>query len=543
MSDMARKLAILYAAKSTADIRDSIGTQLADGRKLAEADGYTVIDEYQDEAKSAYHGSRGDGLVKAREHAAALADEGHDVILVVQHTDRLARGDGKEAQHLAEVVFWARKADVVIRSKQDDYTTENLIMAVVMGERNHEDSKRKGLATAAGHQRTVERGEWRGGILPAGYDVRYEHDERGRITARPIVHHAEDQETYDLIWRLALDGASEQKIGLELNRRGAMTRPVRKGHKRQPFSVGRVSQILNNPFYAGMQPLNGELAPGNWPTYVSFEDFTRLRTEREARCKGTKRRRGRPVEGYLLSELARCATCGSAAQGRSTYTRKKDGVRSRAYVCRAHREHHEDDVHYCPAMPWDAEAVDRAVLGELGRLLSNMDDLRTQLETGQRAEREKLERVVAEATEAAQVAERAAERATAEFADAEDAAERALLKDAAKVKRADAKRAKARADAALDAMTDAEVAEVDPEAAMRALYERLADQLAAAGEDVKVLNAALRESFARFELHGDGRIVPSISPDAAARFARDSEVNLRMSLGDDLLRLPAFVVA
>ncbi|HVA19892.1 MAG TPA: recombinase family protein, partial [Solirubrobacteraceae bacterium] len=359
--------AIIYAAKSTKDPKGSIGTQLDDGRALAEREGYAVAGEYQDEAKSAYSGSRGGGLVKAREHAAALAAEGREVALIVQHTDRLARGDGKKAQHLAEIVFWARKADVTIRSVQDDYTTENLIMAVVMGERNHEDSKRKAQATAAGHQRTVERGQWRGGILPAGYDVQYEHDGRGRITARSVEYHGEDRELYELIWSLALDGASEQKISLELNRRGAMTRPLRKGQHRQPFSVGRVSQILCNPFYAGMQPLNGELSPGEWPTYIGFEDWTRLKAERTSRGKATKRRRGRPVEGYLLSELARCASCGGTMQGRSTYTRKKDGVRSRAYVCRAHREHHEDDEHYCPAMPWDASAVDAAVIGELGR--------------------------------------------------------------------------------------------------------------------------------------------------------------------------------
>ncbi len=543
MSDMARKLAIIYAAKSSADEKDSIGTQLADGRKLAADEGREVAGEYHEESKTAYSGSRGDELVKACEHAAALAAEGHDVALIVQHTDRLARGDAVKGKHLVEYQLWSLKAGITLRSKQDPRACESILDAALMGTRNHEDSARKAKATKDGQHRTVERGEWRGGILPAGYDVLYEHDDRGRIAGRTIVYHGEDRETYALIWRLALSGASEQKIGLELNRRGYMTRPVRKAHKRQPFSVGRVSQILNNPFYAGMQPLNGELSPGEWPTYVSFEDWMRLKDERAARCKATKRKRGRPVEGYLLSELATCATCGSAAQGRSTYTRKKDGVRSRAYVCRAHREYLEEDENYCPAMPWNAEAVDRAVIGELGRLLSDMDDLRTQLESGQRAEREKLKRVVAEATEDAAAAERAAERATAEFADAEDADERALLKDAAKSKRAEAKRAEARVDAALDALADAKDEEVDPEAAMYALYQRLASQLAEAGEDMKVLNAALRETFAKFELHGDGRIVPTISPSAAARFARTSEVNLRMSLGDELLRLPAFVVA
>ncbi len=140
-----------------------------------------------------------------------------------------------------------------------------------------------------------------------------------------------------------------------------------------------------------------------------------------------------------------------------------------------------------------------------------------------------------------QTAEHAAERATAEFADAEDADERALLKDAAMVKRAEAKKERTRADAALDAL-NADQPEPDTEGAITALWTRLQEQVTEAGGDVRVLNAALRESFAKFELYSDGRLVPTISPDAAARFARDSEVNLRKGLRDDLLRLPAIVL-
>ena len=46
--------AVIYAAKSTEDTRGSIPTQLADCRKMAEREGWQIVDEYQDEAASAW---------------------------------------------------------------------------------------------------------------------------------------------------------------------------------------------------------------------------------------------------------------------------------------------------------------------------------------------------------------------------------------------------------------------------------------------------------------------------------------------------------
>ena len=37
-------------------------------------------------------------------------------MLIVQHSDRLARGNAKQARHLVEIVTWAIKHDVTIRS-------------------------------------------------------------------------------------------------------------------------------------------------------------------------------------------------------------------------------------------------------------------------------------------------------------------------------------------------------------------------------------------------------------------------------------------
>jgi hypothetical protein len=103
---------ILYAAKSTEDPRGSIPDQLRECRAGIERESSrAVAGEYTDEAVSAFTRSRGPGLVEAMRHAEELAQEGA-VELWAQHSDRLARGDGRSARHAVEIALWALKRDV-----------------------------------------------------------------------------------------------------------------------------------------------------------------------------------------------------------------------------------------------------------------------------------------------------------------------------------------------------------------------------------------------------------------------------------------------
>jgi hypothetical protein len=169
---------------------------------------------------------------------------------------------------------------------------------------------------------------------------------------------------------------------------------VRKDHRPKPFDVNRISQILENPLYAGLARWHDEIVSGQWPAYVEPEVFWRLKKERAARCNATKRRVGRPPEGFLLSELARCGACGSPLHAQSNRKPRKDGHRSRFYVCRAHREHHRESAEWCSATPWNAAEVDRMVLAGLHAPLGDAEALREQLHAGQRAELDKLAKVV-----------------------------------------------------------------------------------------------------------------------------------------------------
>jgi DNA invertase Pin-like site-specific DNA recombinase len=511
--------AVLYAAKSTDDPRGSIETQIADAKAMAEGAGWAVAGSYSDEAKSAYHGSRGDGLKSAREHAARLAAEHGEAMLVVQHTDRLARGDGVQAQHLVEVLLWGRNAGVRLRSVQDDSTGENVLMAAMMGERNFEDSKRKAAATAAGKRRAAERGESTGSV-PDGY--RIEKTASGTSVSRSVEQDPERKYIYRLIWDLALDGVTVRSIVRELATAGYMTAPRRA--KPRPFDAARVDKALNNPFYAGLIVSRGEIiGAGKWEGYVEPDDWYRLREERKTRTRHRSEPVGRP-DGGLLARLARCE-CGSAmVQQRGG--QRKDGSRRRTYTCRTHM--HRPDG--CAVTPFDAEIAERMVLDGLDGLLGQAGIWAKALLAGREAQRGRLtteaEAAAAEVTACEAAIEQIVERYDAAVVAGDESkielAERAMAQ-----RKLAARQAATRHEAATDALaTEDQQPEEDAEVALARLYETLSARLGGARDDVRALNTALREHFDEMRLatgeDGQIQITPVLSAAAVQGLQRDN---------------------
>jgi hypothetical protein len=186
-----------------------LGTQVADCVGAIEVlGGRQVVGVFEDEASSAFSRSRGDGLESAMRLCERLAQDPGACELWVQHSDRLARGDGRIARHVVEIALWALKASVAVRCVQDADTFRDLLHAVVIGERNHEDSRRKGAASAAGIRRALLRGEYCG-IGLDGYRVVVDVDKRGGVTKR-LEFDPERRPLFDLIFRLA---ASRQRAG------------------------------------------------------------------------------------------------------------------------------------------------------------------------------------------------------------------------------------------------------------------------------------------------------------------------------------------
>lgn len=356
---------VVYAAKSTEDKRGSIPDQLDDCRRVIECDaGRWIVGEYCDEAFSAFSGNRGPGLVDAMQCVADLAAERGVAELWAQHSDRLARGDGRSARHAVEIALWALKRDVQVRTVQDPDTFRDLLYAVVTGQRNHEDSRRRGAAVAAGRRRAAARGEHLG-YRPDGYRTLVEVDGSGAVVRRLVID-PERQPLIEMIFALALRGRSPRAIAAAVNRAGWMTKPLFRSKEPRPWVAERIRLLLRNPRYAGLSVLRGEvLAAGQWPAYITPSQHERLRARTQGPLKASPQR-----ESYLLSGLASCGLCGRALTAR-TNGRRTDGTLNRTYVCAGHLLARE--AGRCDAPVISAEMLELMFVASLGSLLAGGD--------------------------------------------------------------------------------------------------------------------------------------------------------------------------
>src|SRR4051794_10893037 len=358
---------VIYAAKSTDDVRGSIPTQLADCRTAIEREGNRqVVGEQADEAASAFRGNRGPGLAAAKA-AARRAAKGGAAELWVQHSDRLARGDGLAADHLAEVFFELRRAGVALRSVQDDSTFTNPMLVAAIGERNREDSSRKSAATRAGKRRRWQSGKAVGGPVHDGYALVPELDNAGQpLTERDgriVFRRAIDPHRAPLIKRIFDQLEAGQTFGDIARTFNAEGHKTRRG---KDWTTRRIRETVLNPYYAGWITAYGERLRGDHEPLIDPERWERIVTGlRRMDPVAVQRRRGgrRPAEEYLLRRIGFCGQC-----GQSLYARRM--AAGRTYICAAVRESRGT----CNASPIPADVAEAQVLARLQTFVGDIED-------------------------------------------------------------------------------------------------------------------------------------------------------------------------
>lgn len=332
-----KRAAVIYAAKSTEDKHGSIPTQIDDCQALAKREGLEVVAEYQDEAKSAFHGNRGNQLLRAREHA-----ERAGAVIVVQHSDRLARGDGITADHLVELVLWARKTGVRWASVQDPQTFDGmgLVYAALMGDRNHDDSARKSAAVKSGLRRRADKGK-PVGAMPLGYVVDKVVVDEDVITKRVV--DPVTSRTVERIFEMVEKGATFGEVSRVLNRENVPG-------KRGGAWVSRgVRTVVLNEAYAGRKGYPPLIEPDRYDRIVA--GLTRLDPAAVQRRRGGRT----PVDdSFILRGTLFCLGCGAAL-----YTRTQ--AVGRVYVCANRRQ----GTGLCNASPIPAELIEGHVLDHL----------------------------------------------------------------------------------------------------------------------------------------------------------------------------------
>jgi len=358
MQEKSSRQAVFYAAKSSPDERGSILDQLEKCRRFAEREGYEVVAEHSEENVSAYRGDRGPELAAAMERAERLG-----ATLIVLHSDRLARGDGRQARHLVEIALWAIKGDASIRSIEDSSTFENLVMAVVMGERNTEDSRRKASAVKAGHARRRKLGKFSGGPAPFGYTRRRDDSDELALVVDPA-----RAEIVRRIFAEYLAGETQLTIARSLAADGVPTERGGRWHQ------GTVANILRNPVYAGMlRDGDDGCCDGIREAIVDRETWGRAEALRQSRARTHKR--GRPSAGAHLFRkgFLRHGDCGGTMMPRTS--RSRNGSLEESYVCYEHRR----DPSTCSLKPIPRAKIDTAIYSYFEQVALDLDATREQL--------------------------------------------------------------------------------------------------------------------------------------------------------------------
>lgn len=305
------KIAVAYARYSSAGQRDvSIEQQLQDIRAYAEREGYTLVHEYADHARSGF--KKVERRVEFQRMLAA-AKAGKFAVVIVWKTDRFARSREDAAVYKGHL----RRAGVRVISAMEPIPDGS---AGILLEGMLE-------ATAEWYSRTLSENVTRGmtdnahrclwnGTRVIGYckgpDGRYAVNEDEAAVVRTIF------ERYRA-------GFSAARICTELNRQGLRT------SRGAAFTPDTVLRILGNERYTGTYIWGEIRIPDGIPAIISKQDFEEAQKMRTR----TARRIQQGAVDFLLTGRAYCGECGTPMIGDSGTS--KNSIRHYYYTCQSHK--------------------------------------------------------------------------------------------------------------------------------------------------------------------------------------------------------------
>lgn len=306
------RTAVIYARYSSAGQRDvSIEQQLADVRAYAKREGYTVIREYCDHARSGFR------RVTARTEFQRMmrdAETGAFDTVLAWKVDRFGRSREDSAIYKGRLkrfgvsVLYAMEpipdgaAGVLLEGMLEataEWYSRNLSENVTRGMKDNASKCLYNGTLVLGYRR--------------GADGRYEVDP----DTAPVV-----RQIYDLY----AGGTSAAAIAADLNARGIRTA---RGCR---WSAQAVLRVLKNERYTGVYIWGDARTDGGMPAIVGRDQWEAVRDSLQ--------RAHRPVSQgaveFLLTGKLFCGHCGSAMVGDSGTG--KGGVRHYYYSCTAHKK-------------------------------------------------------------------------------------------------------------------------------------------------------------------------------------------------------------
>jgi site-specific DNA recombinase len=291
--------AVLYAAKSTPDEKESNISQLDECRRRAIFElGRLLVSEHREDNKSGWKGDRGDELEAALTAAEAAAEEHGVAELWVWKSERLARGSGRknEARSLLEVYTRCKRAGVTLRSVIDDEYVQDEAMVGMASKMAEKYSADLSANVRQATRREAKNGRYLG-PPPLGYRREGERRES---------HLVVDPDEAAIVRRIFgefVKGRSMTQIAKDLN---ADKVPTKKGvHWRQ----AQISGMVRNPIFIGKVRFEEEVYEGIHDAIVEEDTFDQARRLLDKRPS----RPGRPPTAkrhLFLNGFLRCAACG-----------------------------------------------------------------------------------------------------------------------------------------------------------------------------------------------------------------------------------------
>ena len=305
------RTAVAYARYSSAGQRDvSIEQQLADIRAFAQREGYTIVHEYADHARS---GFKDVSARTAFQSMISSAESGGFDTIIAWKVDRFGRNREDSAIYKGKL----RRFGVRVLYAMEPIPEGS---AGVLLEGMLE-------ATAEWYSRQLSENVTRG-MTDNAYKCLYNGTRILGYTRGPDGRYAiqpDEAATVRHIFDLYRSGWSAARICRQLNDQGIRTS---RGKSFMPESLLR---IISNERYTGIYIWGDIRVPDGMPAIIERSVF-----EEAQRMKGkTARHVEQGVVDYLLTGKAFCGLCGAAMIGDSGTS--KNGTRHYYYTCQAHK--------------------------------------------------------------------------------------------------------------------------------------------------------------------------------------------------------------
>ncbi len=289
MTAVIKVRAVIYARYSSdKQTEQSIEGQLRACYDFAERNGYTVVREYIDRAKT----GRNDDRESFQRMISDSAKQEFEVVLVYK-LDRFSRSRYDSAHN--KRLLKKNGVKVVSATENISDKPEGILLESMLEGLAEYYSAELAQKVSRGMRESVLKGHFLGGQVPYGYNV---------VKKEYVINKAEAK-VVRKIYEMYLDKPNVKEICDWLNSNKIYNK------KQQPFKHHQIMNILTKPLYIGTLKAAGLTVEDKVPAIVSKETFMKVQEIASTRSHGS------PNTDFLLLGKIFCGDCGKAMTGSS----------------------------------------------------------------------------------------------------------------------------------------------------------------------------------------------------------------------------------